>query len=234
VTDHELTEAELVSLWSVLTQEDREILSSVIADKVVHPERTRTLSEAVAECEAKRRRQLKKMKARLDELGEWQQQQRGRNRIAGRPKAQRNRYSCQQLQALSRAWDRFTVDHGAEPDAFAAFVRSLEPAKRAWLGPKGVRADTVRKLIQQGWRLREAAKAWRDRPDVREALYRLMQMETDRREVNRIVRELSSLHPGTEIAERRLTSFVSETMWRHLAMRRALGIDDSFIKIKPL
>jgi hypothetical protein len=161
VTDHELTEAELVSLWSVLTQEDREILSAVIADKVVHPQRTRTLSEAVAECEAKRRRQLKKMKARLDEREKWQQQQRGGAAIAGRPKAQQNRYSCQQLQALSRAFDRFAVDHGAEPDAFVAFVRSLDPVKRAWLGPKGVKADTVRKLIQQGWRLRQASRAWR-------------------------------------------------------------------------
>jgi hypothetical protein len=209
--------------------EAREILSSVIAEKVVHPQRT--LSAAVEECEAKRRRQLKKMQARLAELGEWQQQQRGGAAIAGRPPAQRNRYSCQQLQALSRAWDRFTVDHGAEPDAFDAFVRSLDPAKRAWLGPKGVKAETVRKLIQQGWRLRQASKAWRDRPDVREALYRLMQMETDRREVNRIVSELASLHPGTEIAERRISAFVSETLWRHHARRKALGIEDSFIKL---
>jgi hypothetical protein len=109
-------------------------------------------------------------------------------------------------------------------------VRSLDPVKRAWLGPKGVKADTVRKLIQQGWRLRQASKAWRDRPAVREALYRLMQMETDRREVNRIVSELASLHPGTEIAERRISAFVSETLWRHLAMRKTLGIEDSFIK----
>jgi hypothetical protein len=58
-----------------------------------------------------------------------------------------------------------------------------------------------------------------------------MQMETDRREVNRIVRELSSLQPETEIAERRLTAFVSETLWRHHAMRKALGIEDSFIKL---
>jgi hypothetical protein len=161
---HELTPDELIALWSALTQEDREILSAVIADKVVHPQRTRTLSVAVAECEAKRRRQLKKMKARMDELGKWEQQQRGGAAIAGRPKAQQNRYSCQQLQALSRAFDRYAADHGAEPDVFVAFVRSLDPVKRAWLGPKGVKADTVRKLIQQGLRLRQASKAWRVAP----------------------------------------------------------------------
>jgi hypothetical protein len=59
-----------------------------------------------------------------------------------------------------------------------------------------------------------------------------MQIETSRREVNRIVRELASLQPGTEIAERRISAFVSETAWRHLAMRRALGIEDSFVKLQ--
>jgi hypothetical protein len=228
---HELTTDELVALWSVPPQETREVLSAVIADEVVHPQRTRTLSEAVGECEAKRRRQLGRTRAQMQQLRRWQERQRnGGAPATGRPKAQQNRYSGQQLQALSRAWDRFATDHGDEPPAFDAFVRSLPTHQRAWL-PKTVKADTVRKLIQQGSGLRRASKTWRARPDVRDALYRLMRIETSRREVNRIVRELASLQPGTEIAERRISAFVSETVWRHRAMRKALGIEDSFIKL---
>lgn len=241
---HELTTDELIALWSVLSQETREILSEVITDKVVHPQRTRTLSEVVEECEDKRRRQLGRMRAQLRQLAIWQERQRnGGSPATGRPKAQRNRYSVQRLQALSRAWDRFETGNrrvGTSPE-IGAFLRSLEPYRRAWL-PKMVKPDTVRKLIQQGCGLRRASKTWRARPDVREALYQLMHRErgllslvtgseSSRRGVNRIVRELASLQPGSEIAERRLTDFVSETALRHHARRSALGIGEIFIKL---
>jgi hypothetical protein len=232
---HELAPHELISFWSRLPREAREILSSVIVDEVVQPKRSRTLSEAVAACELRRRRQLKEMQGRLRELEIWQAHQRnGGIPATGRPKSQRNRYSGQQLQALSRAWARFAAsrpgDREDDPARIDAFVRSLAPHQRAWL-PKAVKADTVRKLIQQGSGLRRAAKTWRARPDVRDALYRLMQIETDRLEINRIVRELASLQPGTEIAERRLTAFVSETISLHRARRAILGIEESFIKL---
>jgi hypothetical protein len=230
---HELTTDELISFWSDLTQEDREILSEVIVDKVLQPQRSHTLSGAVAACEDKRRRQLGHMRDRLRKLTRGQE----RGAKSGRPNAQRNRYSGQQLQALSRAWGRFTNARrlaGVEYEDGSAmlddFVRALEPRWRAWL-PKTVKADTVRKLIQQGSGLRRAPKAWRSNPKVADALQRLMQIETSTRGVNRIVRELASLQPGTEIAERRLTDFVSETTLRHHATMSAFGIEDSFIKL---
>ena len=233
---HELTIDELARLWAQLPMGDREILSAVIVDKVFQPQLARTLSQAVERHEGERRRQIKLAQARL------RKRERGlaagaAQAATGRPNAQRNRYSGQQLQALSRAWDRFATasrregaDHeGGKVDAF---LRALDPRQRARL-PPGVKADTVRKLIQQGRGLRRASKTWRTHPDVADALHRLMQIETSRREVNRIVRELASLQPGTEIAERRLKDFVSETILWHPAMMSVLGIEESFIARRP-
>jgi hypothetical protein len=89
---HELAPHELISFWSRLPREAREILSSVIVDEVVQPKRSRTLSEAVAACELRRRRQLKEMQGRLRELEIWQAHQRnGGIPATGRPKSQRYR-----------------------------------------------------------------------------------------------------------------------------------------------
>jgi hypothetical protein len=236
---HELTAGELIAFWSVLPREAREILSEVIVDKVAQPRRSRTLSEAVAACEAKRRRQLRLVQARLRKLEQEQARMaNGGHSATGRPKARQNRYSGQQLQALSRAWSRFETasrcagaDHEGASSKIDAFLRSLAPRQRAWL-PKMVKPDTVRKLIQQGSGLRRASKTWRAQPGVADVLQRLMQVETSRHEVNRIVRELASLQPGTEIAERRLTAFVSETILRHHAVMSTLGIEESFIKLQ--
>jgi hypothetical protein len=233
---HELTADELIAFWSDLPSEAREILSEVIVDKVVQPQRSRTLSEAVAACEAKRRRQLGRMRARL--VREQERVTNGGAPATGRPKARQNRYSGQQLQALSRAWDRFENVSRREGSNYEtpsakvdAFVRSLARPQREWL-PESVRADTVRKLLQSGRALRQGSKAWRAHSDVADALHRLMQIETDRREINRIVRELASLQPGTEIAERRLTTFVSETVLRHHAIMSVFGIEESFINVQ--
>lgn len=231
---HELTIDELARLWAQLPRGDREVLSAAIVDKVFQPQLVRTLSQAVERHEGVRRRQIKLAQARLRRLKRWQEIQAngGAPAANGRPKARQSRYSVQQLQALSRAWDRFAPAGGAEhedaPARVGAFVRALEPRLRAWL-PKMVKADTVRKLVQQGRKLRQTPTAWRATPKVADALHRLMQIETSRREVNRIVRELASLRPGTEIAERRLTDFVSETILRH----HALGIEESFIVRRP-
>ena len=151
---HELTIDELARLWAQLPRGDREVLSAAIVDKVFQPQLVRTLSQAVERHEGVRRRQIKLAQARLRRLKRWQEIQAngGAPAANGRPKARQSRYSVQQLQALSRAWDRFAPAGGAEhedaPARVGAFVRALEPRLRAWL-PKMVKADTVRKLVQQ-------------------------------------------------------------------------------------
>jgi hypothetical protein len=66
-------------------------------------------------------------------------------------------------------------------------------------------------------------------PDLLNAIHLLKQIGTNPKEIDRIVRKLASLQPGTEIAERQITAFASEVLLFHNATRSVLGIADSFI-----
>jgi hypothetical protein len=196
-----------------------ERLVYALFDRRGSPETSLALEAALNQRALRERKRIERA------LAELERSQAGR----GRPKAKSAKYSGLQLQALSREWDRFEsrvrgLDYETPAAKITAFVRALPDSKRALLPKK---PDSIRKLVQAGGKLRQNSKAWRRSPAVAEALGSLMQIETDRREINRIVRELAALQPGTEIAERRLTTFVSETVLRHHALMSILGIDEA-------
>ncbi len=199
-----------------------ERLIYALFDRRWSPETSFALEAALNQRALKERKRIERALAERSQAGR------------GRPKAKSAKYSGLQLQALSRAWDRFErrttgMDYETPAAQIMAFVRALPDSKRALLPKK---PDSIRKLLQAGDKLRQNSKAWRRSPAVADELGLLMQIETDQRAINRIVRELAALHPGTEIAERRLTAFVSETILRHHALRSLLGIDEaaSFVK----
>jgi hypothetical protein len=168
-------------------------------------------------------------------------------RRKGRPDKRWNKYSAQQLGALSRAGERFRQisereghEYGDDAAQVAAFLRSL-PLKLRDQFPADIKPGTVRKLIRRGDRLRANPRGWRRaqanwpfrelfglRYPVDEAIRRRMLVSFSPQEVARIVRDLARLEPGTAIAERRLKEFVSETVLLEHTLRAALGFEGDY------
>jgi hypothetical protein len=180
----------------------------------------------------------------------------GAPRKAGRPHKRANKYSAQQLEALSRAAERFERtseredrEYDDDTNKVAAFLRSLPPAVRNRL-PADLKPETVRKIIRRGDRLRANPRGWRRAHGVDkalwtfpgivglrcahpidEAIWRRKLITLSPGVAAHIVRDLARLEPGTAIAERRLREFLSETVLLEYAARLALAVDYGMFRI---
>jgi hypothetical protein len=210
----------------------------VVAALFSDPSVTTPFAETVLAREARERRRLKRLRA-------------GAPRKKGRPHKRANKYSAQQLEALSRAAERFERvseredrEYSDDADKVRAFLRSLQPTLRNRL-PADPEPETVRKLIRRGDRLRANPRGWRRTHGVHEAISRCLGIVGFRYPVDeaircrklfglsaqgvaQIVRDLASLEPRTAIAERRLKEFLSETALLEYAARAALGLLDDY------